>query len=183
MHTSLFADDNSDEDDEIIHAPCPGDYFKEVLLTYRLLFGQDKRSWKRFAEDYSNQDIFCSRNPLSSPTTIRNNKPFDPLLYRLCAHSHLYQEFYDEISGGRAKNVYLATSDFPFLSHRLLALQEYVAEENPDSLNALWYDRRDILRWYTFWAVVIVGGASIVLSLIQIILGAAQVAGSYQGRS
>jgi len=48
--------------------------------------------------------------------------------------------------------------------------------QNPQDLVALWYDRRDILRFYTFWAVVVVGGLSVLLSFIQTVLTAIQLA-------
>jgi len=39
----------------------------------------------------------------------------------------------------------------------------------------LWQDRRDMLRWYTFWVVTIIGGLGILLGFGQLGLAAAQV--------
>lgn len=69
-------------------------------------------------------------------------------------------------------------------------MQAFVVAQNPSDWGALWHDRRDsrkcifaflwhvinrIVRFYTFWAVVVVGGASLVLSLFQTVLGVLQV--------
>jgi hypothetical protein len=72
--------------------------------------------------------------------------------------------------------MYSARGDFPNLGKRLLELQDYMNAQNPQDLVALWYDRRDILRFYTFWAVVVVGGLSVLLSFIQTVLTAIQLA-------
>jgi hypothetical protein len=40
---------------------------------------------------------------------------------------------------------------------------------------SLWRDRRDLQRWYTIWAVLIIGGISVLLAIAQIWLSAAQV--------
>jgi hypothetical protein len=38
----------------------------------------------------------------------------------------------------------------------------------------LWRDRRNPLQWYTFWAVLVVGGVSILLSFLQLVVSVAQ---------
>jgi uncharacterized membrane protein len=61
------------------------------------------------------------------------------------------------------------------LGRRLLELQNYMNKQNPSDLRTLWYDRRDVLRFYTFWAVFAVGGVGILLNLATIGLTIVQV--------
>lgn len=42
-------------------------------------------------------------------------------------------------------------------------------------MRSLWKDKRDIMRWYTFWAVVILGGVNLVVAVAQTGLSSAQV--------
>jgi len=58
---------------------------------------------------------------------------------------------FDEIDAREASNTYSSNFDFPFLGRRLLELQRFTRAHDPTSLQALWYDRRNISWWYTFW--------------------------------
>jgi hypothetical protein len=71
--------------------------------------------------------------------------------------------------------MYSASKDFPLLGQRLLELQNYMNAQNPSDFLTLWYDRRDILRLYTFWAVFVVGGLGILLSFASVGLTVVQV--------
>lgn len=64
---------------------------------------------------------------------------------------------------------------FPVLKDRLLKIQHHVQGRGPRGLRSLYQDRRDSYQWWAFWAVVWVGGVSIVLSFIQNILALLQV--------
>ncbi|RDW64276.1 hypothetical protein BP5796_10778 [Coleophoma crateriformis] len=132
------------------------DFLIEVLCSYRLIFGQHRASYETFVK-------------------IRPSGFRDPLLETLCGKSCIKHDFYDELEAGASKNVYSASSDFPLIGRRILVLQDYMNAQNPSDLRTLWYDKRDILRWYTFWAVVVVGGVSILLSIISTVLTAVQV--------
>lgn len=63
----------------------------------------------------------------------------------------------------------------PYFADRLQDLQQYILCQNPSRAKMLWKDRRDALRWYTFWAVIAIGGVTIVLGVVQTILAGFQV--------
>ncbi|EHK48803.1 hypothetical protein TRIATDRAFT_215066 [Trichoderma atroviride IMI 206040] len=138
------------------------DMYREVLLSYRLIFGQDKKSWKAWRNFYKAQNV---------PPGIE-----DPLLRRLCGQDCRYETTYEEIKAPDVAAQYSASEDFPFWGARLLKIQQFVVNKNPSDWKTLWNDRRDVLRFYTFWAVVVVGVMSLTLSVIQSIEGGIQVA-------
>ncbi|KAK0609967.1 hypothetical protein B0T17DRAFT_603395 [Bombardia bombarda] len=72
------------------------------------------------------------------------------------------------------RDTYSARDDFPVFGKRLLTLQHHNLRQQPSKMRDLWRDRRNPLQWYTFWAVFLVGGISIVLSLLQLAVSAAQ---------
>ncbi|KAK0624767.1 hypothetical protein B0T17DRAFT_531001 [Bombardia bombarda] len=76
----------------------------------------------------------------------------------------------------RKQDEYSISADLPLLGPRLLILQEFNLRQRPRGFWALWRDRRDKPKWYTFWVVLIVGGFTIVLSIVQIALSTAQLA-------
>ncbi|KAN0114722.1 hypothetical protein V8E51_004266 [Hyaloscypha variabilis] len=139
------------------------DYFREVLLTYRILFGQDKRSWQAWKS-------YCSTEVDAFDAQIA-----DPLLPALCGRDCRNESTYNDIQAPELEQQYSAQEDYPFFGDRLVKVQLFVNNKNPGTWSTLWYDRRDILRFWTFWAVVIVGGASLFLSLIQNLEGVVQI--------
>jgi hypothetical protein len=138
------------------------DLMVEILCTYRLLFGQHQESTNEFR-------------------SIRPKGFQDPLLKKLCGSSCKDAEsrvFYSGLEVADCKPMYSASADFPLTGQRLLILQDYMNNQNPSDFRTLWHDKRDVLRWYTFWAVVVVGGLSIISSFASMALTAVQV---YQG--
>jgi hypothetical protein len=146
---------------------------QEILMSYRLLFGQEagsrqlvKASLRALKEerphDYDSfLDMVCAQKlgrkvrslPLSLwPVTCRSFE------------GHLQEE-----------SAYSSQDDFPMIGARLAKLQEFTLRQQPSRLRDLWRDRRNPLQWYTFWAVLIIGGLSILLSLLQLLVGVAQV--------
>ncbi|KAI3551736.1 hypothetical protein CABS01_04533 [Colletotrichum abscissum] len=119
---------------------------QEVLVSYRLLFGQSARAKKEV--DKLPRGIW--------PVGCRDFEQ-EKLL---------------------ESDVYSAQSDFPRLGYRLINLQRFSLRHKPRRLTDLWRDRRNPLQWYTFWAVLWVGGAGIILDIIQTILAGVQVARS-----
>ena len=69
---------------------------------------------------------------------------------------------------------YSAHYNFPIFGSRLLALQEYNLQQQPRRVGDLWHDRRNPLQWYTFWAVIWVGGITIILGFLQVGVAAGQ---------
>lgn len=111
---------------------------------------------------------------LRPPETTAHHR-FDPLLSELCGAPSRRCDLYRVIDAFPEKLVYSAESDFPAFGARLLVLQNYVVMQSPNSIKALWHDRRDTHRFWTFWAVILVGGLSIFLSILQIILAGIQI--------
>jgi hypothetical protein len=104
------------------------DYFREVLLSYRLIFGQDKASYEDFTQ------LTNKFGPISG-------QPTDPILLILCGRcwdSDSAIEIYDEIKADDASHRY-SVSDFPFLGRRLLALQKNIRYRRPNTIQAWWY--------------------------------------------
>jgi hypothetical protein len=138
---------------------------QEILLSYRVLFGQSSRS-----------------RALAQPLIDKLEKdgtPFDELLRTLCGRKKDVDKLPHEIwpiccSHLLESEVYSASTDFPRLGYRLIQLQRFSLRQRPSRLTDLWRDRRNPLQWYTFWAVLWVGGAATVLAIVQMGLQAAQ---------
>jgi len=103
------------------------DYFREVLLSYRLIFGQDPKSWKAFQKTLSTykEHWDCSDN---------QSDDGDPMLRILCCSSYKSpnaSRIYQDIDASEvASPCYYPDSDFPFLGRRILNLQAFVRGRN-----------------------------------------------------
>ncbi|CZR67625.1 uncharacterized protein PAC_17524 [Phialocephala subalpina] len=139
------------EDDE----ESQGEFFREVLLTYRLLFGQAKSSWKA-----------AMKSELHSWALEQS----DPLLEILCWSSHEDEQasqVYESIDAEDISGRYYSGIKFPRLGTRLMELQSYVRHHSPSTFQELWNDRRQPAHaWWTFWVIILIGGLTIVFSLI-----------------
>jgi hypothetical protein len=124
------------------------DYFKEVLLSYRLLFGEERRSRRAFRSWLSRwQNEWKSTPDDSKP-------PADPLLLILGSQSWQSDEarqVYDEIGAADPASPYSPTVDFVFFGKRLLDLQTYVRGYRSNSIVGLLFDTRNLQWWWTFW--------------------------------
>ncbi|KAI0007591.1 hypothetical protein F4779DRAFT_499467 [Xylariaceae sp. FL0662B] len=128
---------------------------KEVLLSYRVLFGQHSGSRK----------LFRRLQPFDNTSrTVQ-----DDLLIRLCANKDI-----DHALGMTEKVAYKLAEDFPHLRTRLVRLNAYLDQRKPRSWRELWMDKRDSASWLTFWAVIIFGGMGILLAFVQVVLQAVQ---------
>lgn len=134
--------------------------FREALLSYRLLFGQN----------FDSRSLFRSQEMKRASS----NGYTDQLLVRLCGSSDeiglltdddtfYEQPFYDSVI------------DFPHFGPRLEFLQKYISTRKSGNIKDLWQDRRDPERWVLIWVVLMLTIVTIVLSLVQIGLGACQV--------
>lgn len=144
------ADPRANEDDI-------SQYLQEVILSYRLLFGQSASSRKFFRR------IF---NPSEA-----QGYQVDTLLPQLCATSR-----FDCPSALMAldRSIYFSARDFPVLYDRVELIANELKDAKPKSFRGLLRDRRDTLQYWTFWLVSIIGGVGILLSLIQVILQGVQ---------
>ena len=130
---------------------------EEILLSYRLLFGQNKRA-RRF---YRTVDPFMG--------VAADCK--DHLLSILCERKSC------STAGVRGdKDTYSLQEDFPVLKSRIARLHKALAISKPSSWRQLWGDKRDSAGWFTFWAVILFGGVGILLSFIQVLLQIIQIA-------
>ena len=167
MTRALFRADNETTDERDV----VGRISQEVLMSYRLLFGQKQISRKAGRAEL--ERLKC-RDP-----------HYDPLLDVLCTHNYgaiitklpasLWPVSCRDIDGTLQEvDSYSAQDDFPIFGPRLLKLQGYNLRRQPSKFRDLWRDRRNPLQWYTFWAVLIIGGLGIILSAVQVGVATAQ---------
>ncbi|EAQ84208.1 predicted protein [Chaetomium globosum CBS 148.51] len=149
-------------------SPITQDFFLELLCTYRLVFGQHGRSARKLYRKIK-------------PSGFVPGTGTDPLLDELCGTSSNNHPLWAAIDAFPEKVLYSAESDFPAFGNRLLTLQRYINSQSPNSIKALWYDRRDTHRFWTFWAVIFFGGFSIILSFTQTVLSGLQIDIARQG--
>lgn len=143
---------------------------QEMLISYKLLVLFDRDARKVYRD--------ALRPKLQG-------RLFDPELDALCLarRRRFYHELADYVPapllpGPRRlpdRETFYAPSEFPLLAPRLALIERFMDSIQPSRISSLWRDKRDILRWYTFWAVVILGGINLLAALAQIGLGGAQV--------
>jgi hypothetical protein len=157
--------ENEEEHDErppsrYAHAADMQDFLVEVLLSYRLIFGRNRRSRSRIRRllesEKANWQLQCR---------------YDPLLEVLCTEpddSGPIQELYQALDAKRFDD-YISVDEFPFLARRLFDLQRFSMAQNPHSWRRLWVDRRNVATWFTIWAVVIIGGSTLLIQILQMV--------------
>ena len=145
---------------------------REVLLSYRLLFGQDKKSRRRFRE-------------VERRRVAPSKQQYDPLLDILCSKSLkecnqllpaiLWPDSCLDVNGLLLEpDVYSSTLDFAVMADHLLRIQAFDARQQPRRVWDLWRDRRNPLQWYALWAVLVVGGITVLLTFLQLIVTTVQ---------
>ncbi|PVH79566.1 hypothetical protein DL98DRAFT_630977, partial [Cadophora sp. DSE1049] len=138
----------------------------EIILSYGLLF----QNWRLAREVYRDEE----RSRAS--TTINGEGKVDPWLDKLCGMDLPIGVLSSMSSKHGIRDTYDAKSQFPILSGRLKAIQDYMDGKQPSRIASLWNDRRDLRLWYTVWVVLILGIISIIQSFLGIFLSGAQVA-------
>ena len=138
------------------------DFLDEVLLSYRLLFGQSKQARRHFREA-------CKSEAFEDIPS----EGHDALLLSLCGRKTIAPD-----AGIGERDVYRLARHFPTLRFRIAVLKKQLALSRPRGWRELWRDKRDSAQWVTFRAVIIIGGIGVFLSLCQVMLGALQVAWS-----
>ena len=126
------------------------DLLQEVLLSFRLLFGQDKTSRKHFRETH--------------PFDGTPEKYRDEVLMSLCGRKQCSPNY-----GLRERDIYDLQHDFPILRSRIAVLMNHFSNIRPRTWRELWDDKRDSASWYTFWLVLIIGGVGILLAFLQVV--------------
>ncbi|KAK5062766.1 hypothetical protein LTR84_004841 [Exophiala bonariae] len=166
-------------------------FFRELLLTYRVIFGQDGASAKLFRTEHEDllsafltphriwhylpwlRPLVLGRKPIRRQ--LSHSEVVDPLLLEVCGTQYTKAAIYRDLRAPSPRDQYLAAKEFPFFGDRLLKIQIFMQGEHPSDWKALINDRRDILRYWTFWAVMVIGAISILQSAIANILGILQV--------
>lgn len=142
------------------------DFFKEILLSYSLIFGQDERSYKAFARMVP---VWEEQRGRSSWETTWDS---DPMLHVLCGQSSNDEEarkIYDEIDANEPASYYNPHTEFPFFGKRLLELQQFIKQHQPHTVRSLLNDRRDLSAWYNLWNTqVLIAFATITIFLMII---------------
>jgi len=121
---------------------------QEVLLSYRLLFGQTKRS----------RSLFQNLRPFARIPPEGQ----DQLLSQLCSRKRPYCSI-----TLTERDEYDLADDFPHLRSKLARLSSYASGKKPRSLRQLWVDKRNSPAWLAFWSVLIFGSVGILLAFIQ----------------
>ncbi|KAH7416711.1 hypothetical protein BKA64DRAFT_274608 [Cadophora sp. MPI-SDFR-AT-0126] len=163
---------NSCEDVSVPQFPT-AEYFEEILLSYRLIFGQDNRSWKAFSRMIATKEDSAMSGVASWAC--------DPLIYELCAKRCSSDEasvIYDEIDANEPIEHYNPHIEFPFFGKRLLELQQYVQVYQPTNVRSLLSDRRNVAAWYNLWnnqILVLFATLTIFLMVVSLIFQVWQV--------
>ena len=126
------------------------DLLQEILLSFRLLFGQDKSSRKHFRETHPFD---------GTPENCR-----DEVLMSLCGRKQCSTDY-----RLRERDIYDLQHDFPILRSRIAVLMNHFSNIRPRTWRELWDDKRDSASWYTFWLVLIIGGVGILLAFLQVV--------------
>lgn len=116
-----------------------------MLLSYRLIFGLDDKSWRAGARILTTME----ERQVPGETAII----WDPLLQTLCGKSESSEEaqrIYDDLDASDPAKTY-PYSEFPFFGKRLIELQKFVEKHQPGNVRALLNDRRDVAAWYQLW--------------------------------
>lgn len=130
----------------------------EILLSYRLLFGQTRKSRAFFRS---------SVNPFTRKSNASRDNIRDPLLLALCGTK---TPCHSILNGLVEKDTYYLLRDFTILRYRISVLQRNLSSTAPRTWVQLWRDNRDSASWLTFWAVIIFGAFGCFMSFLQVIL-------------
>jgi hypothetical protein len=161
-------------------------YHREILLTFRLIFGQDKASaisgslgppgpplrfLPSWCQAFRRKPVF-----LNHPWNPGDPEIKDPLLPKLCGGDWLDVDLYYQLEPGPTKSAYVVDEEFPFFADRLMALQDFVQAQSPRDFWSLLNDRRDMNRLWTVRVAVVLGLVVAVLTVLQLLVGLAQLA-------
>lgn len=153
------------------------DFSRDMILSYRLLFGMDRKSRKIFRAESENwQHDSLHDGPFSGQKMYE----IDPLLWTLCTDSGESPELKKLLNllDGEETSPRYAFEDFPFLGGRLLQLQTFIEGHKATTWSLLWHNRTDARNWWVVWtagAVLLIGGGTIVLQFWQLVFQAMSV--------
>lgn len=144
------------------------EYHREVLNSYRLIFGQDSSSASLF---------------ISLTKNLPSLADADPLLPILCGKQWQYcleaKQISEYIALDEASPQYSVSADFPFLGQRLLDIQKHMKGHKLSSIWGSWIDNRDPTAWWNFWPLLVLGIVSFILlvvfGILQTVLAGMQI--------
>lgn len=129
-------------------------YLREILLSYRLLFGQHPASQQRFRDLYK---------------VSRGDDIHDVLLWVLCLSKKVRDE--DAVRHMSPDlPVYFAAQHFPILKDRIELIASELKNYKPGSLTEIMMDRRDITRFGMVRFGFVFGVVTVLLNFVQVVL-------------
>ncbi|RDW67053.1 hypothetical protein BP5796_09802 [Coleophoma crateriformis] len=135
-------------------------FLREIERSYHLIFRNDDRARRNYEKHQRPQLATLDGGLIDSKLDV------------LCGFSSFKQSTKTE----SIKDNYSFEGDFPIFTPHLRKIQEYMLEQQPRKMKAIWQDKMDLKLWYAFWTVVFFGVVGIILSLIQTICAAIQTA-------
>ncbi|KAH7397974.1 hypothetical protein BKA64DRAFT_54773 [Cadophora sp. MPI-SDFR-AT-0126] len=157
---------------------------REIILSYRVIFGQDRKSRDLFD---STRSATAVQHGASLSAIADSNFSTDPLLRVLCTKAcselhvlvphDIWPDSARDVHGDlQEQDVYSKNLDFPVLGARLLKLEAFSLRQSPTKFRHVWRDFRSPFQWYTFWAVVIFAAVTLVFTMLQTLLAIAALA-------
>ncbi|ORY10011.1 hypothetical protein BCR34DRAFT_359482 [Clohesyomyces aquaticus] len=142
----------------------------ELRNTYAILFRSLHGTYAANLAEYNNLSIpewlrvlYGNENGLLSTTTAKDMSFFTSKERPWFSDI----EFHIETMKAPLPPVQLF-EQYVVFERRLRMLQAYVDSQRPGGIQALWRDRRDGLAWYTFWAVIFIGGSGLIVSVLSL---------------
>jgi len=166
---SRLLNDHAENYCEDVNPPdIPTDeFFEEILRSYRLIFGQDERSWQSFSKMLTRLEEEQGQG--------RSIWACDPLLRVLCGQSSTSTEaayIYEEIDTNQRTTYCNPETEFPFFGKRLMELEQFDKQHQPKSVRGVLNDRRDVAAWFTLWSnQLLVAFATFTILLMVLSLG------------
>ncbi|KFH41961.1 hypothetical protein ACRE_073430 [Hapsidospora chrysogenum ATCC 11550] len=150
---------------------------REILLSFRLLFGQLGKAKRRARRGpplrWKKTGPLLSLPPQELAFLLKCVLPRSP--------DPVYRSFWPPsvvTAKGTLTNqeFYAPWVDFRVFGSRLCEVQKYNESQRPTRVRKMWRDRRDPARWCTVWVVMVLGILSLILSACQLAVGAGQLA-------
>ncbi|KAI4654996.1 uncharacterized protein J4E78_007176 [Alternaria triticimaculans] len=155
--------------------------FDEILLSYRLIFAEDRHSRK----------VYHKREQRMSYRWGTNDSTLNELCESVRADQESSADAKTPLASLFSRERWLTRATpttfsfnkrrmFPILRPRLEQIQEYMLRRQPNQMWTLWIDRRDKPKWLTFWGVLIFGTLGVTMSFIQMLFAGLQVQIGYK---
>ncbi|KAF3147730.1 hypothetical protein TWF594_002315 [Orbilia oligospora] len=140
-------------------------YLREILLSYRLIFGQSQNARK----------LFHTANPFGEKTP---KELHDPLLEKLCTTDQYESLDFLQKMNIIQRDSYRHKRDFPILRARIAIMQKHIREWKSRGWPSIWNHGVDpAASWYTFWAVLVIGVLLLIMMVGLVVLQVLQFVG------